>query len=203
MHATGAYPGGTKLPLMTTDVPAGASYDRLHGGKTVLDEHEIRSFLEREYPRLVNAVALACGSYPLAEDSVQEALMAAWMRSDRGERLESPTAWVAAVALNRSRSAWRRMLVERRATRKLEPMNATSALPNEDHVDVSRALAALPRREREVAVLRYLLGFDTKETAAALSIGEGTVKSSLSRARSHLADALRVQELEVNDVEGR
>jgi RNA polymerase sigma-70 factor, ECF subfamily len=168
-----------------------------------LDDLEIRSFLEREYPRLVNAVALACGSYPLAEDAVQEALVAAWIRSDRGERIESLGAWVAAVALNRTRSAWRRAMVERRATHGLEHTSRSEPAPNEDHMEVARALEGLPRREREVAVLRYLLGFDTKETAAALSIGEGTVKSSLSRARAHLADALRVRDLEVNDVEAR
>ena len=75
--------------------------------------------------------------------------------------------------------------------------------PTEDRVEVERALAALPRREREVAILRYLLGFDTRATAGVLGVGEGTVKSSLSRARTHLADALRVRDLEVNDVEGR
>jgi RNA polymerase sigma-70 factor (ECF subfamily) len=78
-----------------------------------------------------------------------------------------------------------------------------TAPPNDDHVEVARALAALPRREREVAVLRYLLGFDTEETADALGVGEGTVKSSLSRARTHLAEALRIRDLEVNDVEAR
>ena len=151
----------------------------------------------------MNAVALACGSYPLAEDAVQEALVKAWIRSERGERPESLPAWVTAVALNHARSGWRRAMVDRRAQRRLGERPGTTPAPTEDHVEVTRALAGLPRREREVAVLRYLLGFDTKETAAALSIGEGTVKSSLSRARAHLADALRVRDLEVNDVEGR
>jgi RNA polymerase sigma-70 factor (ECF subfamily) len=151
----------------------------------------------------VNAVALACGSFPAAEDAVQEALVRAWMRSERGERLESLPAWVAAVALNQARSGWRRATAERRARQRLGDGGAISPPPSEDHVEVARALAALPRREREVAVLRYLLGFDTRDAAAALAIGEGTVKSSLSRARAHLADALRVGDLEVNDVEGR
>ena len=63
-----------------------------------LDDAGIRGFLARDYPRVVNAVALASGSYPVAEDAVQEALVRAWMRSERGERLESLPAWVAAVA---------------------------------------------------------------------------------------------------------
>ena len=161
-------------------------------------------FLAGEYPRLVNAVALACGSYPAAEDAVQEALVRAWMRAERGERPESLAGWIAAVALNHTRSAWRRTIAERRATRRLADRIRPAEAPSEDHVEVARALAALPRRQREVAVLRYLLQMSTAEVAAALGIGQGTVKSSLSRAREHLADALQVHEVEVtNDVQGR
>ena len=130
--------------------------------------------------------------------------MRAWIRSERGERVDSLPAWVAAVALNQTRSGWRRAMAERRAQRQIPERSGTAAVPSEDHVDVARALEALPRRQREVAVLRYLLEMSTAEVAAALGIGEGTVKSSLARARAHLVDALAVQDDEVtNDVEGR
>ncbi len=169
-----------------------------------LNEAEIRGFLAVEYPRLVNAVALACGSYPAAEDAVQEALVRAWVRSERGERLESLPGWVASVALNHTRSGWRRTLAERRARQRIGAAEEPEAAPNEDRVEVSRALAALPRRQREVAVLRYLLEMSTAEVGAALGIAEGTVKSSLSRAREHLAVSLQVHEVEVtNDADGR
>ena len=66
------------------------------------------------------------------------------------------------------------------------------------------ALAALPRRQREVAVVRFLLEMSTAEVATTLGISEGTVKSSLARARAHLIDALALHDAEVtNDVEGR
>jgi RNA polymerase sigma factor (sigma-70 family) len=153
---------------------------------------------------VVNAVALASGSYPAAEDAVQEALVRAWMRSERGEQLDSLPAWVAAVAFNLTRSGWRRAMAERRARRRMPESSGAAAAPSGDHVDVARALEALPRRQREVAVLRYLLEMSTAEVAAALKIGEGTVKSSLARARAHLAEALAVRDTEVaNDVEGR
>ena len=151
----------------------------------------------------MNAVALACGSFPTAEDAVQEALVKAWIRSDRGRQVESLAAWVVTVALNETRHRWRRAVLERRARSAIAGPSDRAVPPNEDRIEVERALATLPRREREVAVLRYLLGFDTRETAGVLGVGEGTVKSSLSRARTHLADALRVRDLEVNDVEGR
>jgi RNA polymerase sigma-70 factor, ECF subfamily len=152
----------------------------------------------------VNAVALASGSYPAAEDAVQEALVRAWMRSERGERVESLPAWVAAVALNQTRSSWRRAMVERRARRRSPERSVPTATPSEEHIDVARALETLPRRQREVAVLRYLLEMSTAEVAATLGITEGTVKSSLSRARAHLVEALAVHDTEVaNDVENR
>lgn len=149
-------------------------------------------------------MALASGSYPAAEDAVQEALVRAWMRSERGEQVESLPAWVAAVALNHTRSGWRRAMAERRARTRLAERSGPEPAPSEEQVDVARALAALPRRQREVAVLRYLLEFSTAEVAGALGIGEGTVKSSLARARTHLVEALAVHDVEVtNDVEGR
>jgi len=139
---------------------------------------------------------------------VQEALVRAWMRSERGDPIGSLPAWVAAVALNQTRSGWRRAMAERRAERRLrERMGAAVTAPSPEQVDVTRAFAVLPRRQREVAVLRYLLEMSTAEVAATLGIGEGTVKSSLARARTHLVEALAVHDTEVtevtNDVEGR
>jgi RNA polymerase sigma factor (sigma-70 family) len=70
-------------------------------------------------------------------------------------------------------------------------------------VDVERALATLPRRQREVVVLRYYLQLDTRDVAAALEINEGTVKSTLFRARAALADALGIDETEEANHGGR
>lgn len=135
---------------------------------------------------------------------MQEALVRAWMRSERGERLESLPAWVTAVALNQTRSGWRRAMAERRARHRMPQRASVQAPPNEDHIEVARALSTLPRRQREVAVLRYLLEMSTAEVAAALGIGEGTVKSSLARARAYLVDTLAMHDDEVtNDADGR
>lgn len=153
------------------------------------------------YPRLVAAVALVSGSRPAAEDAVQEALLRAWERSERGEAIESLPAWVTTVSLNLARSGLRRVLAERRARARLDRADPVG-LGDEDRIDLERALAALPRRQREAVVLRYYLGMDTREVAEALRIHEGTVKSTLFRARSALSRALGVPETEeANDVD--
>jgi RNA polymerase sigma factor (sigma-70 family) len=128
---------------------------------------------------------------------VQEGLLRAWERSERGERIDSLPAWVATVALNHARSALRRLRSERKARARLEAeaSNRPSS-PAAERVDIERALAALPRRQREVVVLRYYLGMETREVASVLAINEGTVKSTLFRARAALAEALGIHELE-------
>jgi RNA polymerase sigma-70 factor (ECF subfamily) len=160
-----------------------------------VDEVAIREFLHTSYPRLVAAVALTSGSRPAAEDAVQEALLRAWARSEKGEEINSLEGWVTTVALNLARSGLRRIRSERRARARLHTP-ALGEPPTADRIDVDRALAALPRRQREVAVLRYYLQLDTREVASVLELNEGTVKSTLSRARAALAQTLGIEESE-------
>jgi RNA polymerase sigma-70 factor (ECF subfamily) len=154
-----------------------------------VDEAEIRAFLRASYARLVGAVALVTGDLAAAEDAVQEAIVRAWERSERGDEIDALDRWVAAVAMNLSRSGLRRLRVERRARYRLLDAG-TQAAPSDDAVDVRRALAELPRRQREAVVLRYFLDLSTQEIAKAMHTSEGTVKSQLFKARAHLADAL-------------
>src|SRR5436190_11092690 len=84
-------------------------------GEDVLTEAQIREFLATDYPRLVNAMALVCGSFPAAEDAVQEALGRAWELGQRGRHIESLAAWVTVAARNLLRDRFRRLRVERRA----------------------------------------------------------------------------------------
>jgi len=163
-----------------------------------LDEPAIRTFLMTEYPRLVAAVGLACGSRAAGEDAVQEALARAWERSERGEHIESIAAWVTTVSMNLARSRWRRVLAERRAKDRLE----ASAVPGgsaDEALDLARALEDLPRRQREAVVLHYYLGHAVADVAGLLGVTEGTIKTSLHRARKTLAEALGEKE---NDVVG-
>ena len=136
----------------------------------------------------------------MAEDAVQDAIISAWERLETGEPIERLDAWIATVALNRSRSGLRRLGAERRARARLRA--APSDEPGIESIDVQRALAKLPRRQREAAVLRYVLDLTTAEVATAMRTSEGTVQSQLAKARAHLADALALRE-EADDAERR
>jgi RNA polymerase sigma factor (sigma-70 family) len=173
-------------------LPSTARGPRLLGGQ--VDDEPIRAFLDGEYAQVVATVALVCGSTATAEDSVQEALARAWERLDRGDGIDRLAAWVTTVALNLARSQMRRWRSERRARDRLGPLRddlSDAPAASGDAHAVREALRALPRRQREVTVLRYYLGLDVREIAAHLGIAEGTVKAMLFRARQSLAALLR------------
>jgi DNA-directed RNA polymerase specialized sigma24 family protein len=50
------------------------------------NEAAVAKFIQEDYERVVNAVALVAGSLPAAQDAAQEALARAWIRSKRASR---------------------------------------------------------------------------------------------------------------------
>jgi RNA polymerase sigma factor (sigma-70 family) len=121
-----------------------------------------------------------------AEDAVQEALVKAWRSLGRFREGEPFRPWLLAIvaneARNRRRSAGRRLGLALRA----------AAEPVVEEVDRRRlldALAGLPEEAASVLEYRFLLGLSEAETAAALGVAPGTVKSRTSRALERLRES--------------
>jgi len=128
------------------------------------------------------------------DDIVQEALLRAWLRRstfdpDRG----SVQTWLLAIVTDRARRIRRRA---RSVLRLVDERNGSVAGAQPDPVDPALDIAVrqLPRRQRMVIELYYFLGLPVAECAAVLGIAEGTVKSTLSDARSRLRALLEVTE---------
>ena len=155
-----------------------------------LDEAAIREFLASECPRLIAAVALVCGNATVAEDAVEEALARARERSERGEEIRSLSGWVLTVALNLVRSGFRRAILERRYRERESFTRSPDVAATDEILDLQRALSALPRRQREAVVLHYYLDLPVAEVGRVLGMSEGTVKTTLFRARHALARTL-------------
>jgi len=136
------------------------------------------------------------GSRTAAEDAVQDALAKAWERSERGEHIDELAAWVTVVARNRLSSWFRRVRAERRARGELlgRRVPGKGLGTAEDRLDVVRALARLSKHQRDAVVLHYYLGMPVAEIATVFGVREGTVKSTLHRAREILAPALGVHD---------
>lgn len=152
-------------------------------------DEQLRRFLATDYARVVGIVALVCPDRATAEDAVQDALLVTWSRADDPD---SYTAWVTTVALNRARSASRRLRAEARAVDRLDAWTPSSE--ETLRADVALALARLSLRQRQVTVLRYWLDLDVAAIARVLGISDGTVKTQLSRARAALAPLLDPEE---------
>lgn len=145
---------------------------------------DFTTFYADEAPRLVRAVALIIGDPVLAEDAVAEAFARAWARWPQIRAHPRPAAWIMRVALNESRSRFRRRKVERRKAHAVARPEA-SRDPEPDG-GVWAAVAELPAHERELIALRYVADLTQPEIAQALGLPPGTVASGLHRARKRL-----------------
>ena len=139
---------------------------------------------ERWGDSLYRAAFAVCRNPQDAEDVVQETLLA-YFRSDKQfESDEHIRAWLIRVAVNKARNAT--ICFWRRNRRSLE--DYMDALTFEDAGDreLLDAVLRLPERYRIVIHLFYYEDYSIREIAALLDIGEGSVKSRLSRARKML-----------------
>ena len=141
---------------------------------------------ERE--RLVRSLMVISGDPEGARDAVAEAFSRAYERWGRVATMASPTGWVYKVALNEVRRRERRRALESRLLRRDAPPSPAT-LPDVDP-ELWRAVAGLPRREREVVVLRYVADLRERDVATALGISEGAASAALVTARRRLASAL-------------
>jgi RNA polymerase sigma-70 factor (sigma-E family) len=146
---------------------------------------EFAEYVEARRTGLVRAVVLLGCPLADAEDIVQTALLRAYRHWRKVERASQPDAYVYAIVLNTLRDARRRRWNGELPTADLPEIpieqDATIGLA------VRRALAGLSEDHRAVLVLRYYAGLSEQETARALRIAPGTVKSRTSRAIAALS----------------
>jgi RNA polymerase sigma-70 factor (sigma-E family) len=149
------------------------------------------------HAELVRLAVLLLGDRPSAEDVVQDVFTRLCGR-DLLPAGDGALAYVRAAVLNGCRSALRRRGLARRLGagppgRELPGWDASQqsaeyeVILAEDRRQVLAALARLPRRRREVLVLRYWLGLPEAEIAQVLGISPGTVKSTAARGLAALA----------------
>ena len=133
---------------------------------------------------------VAAGDRGDAEEAVQDGFVKAHRALGRFREGAPFRPWllriVANEARNRRRSAGRRTGLALRAAAAASgdaaPSPEAAALSHERREELLAALARLEERDRDVLVHRYLLGLSEEETAEALGVRRGTVKSRTARA---------------------
>ena len=159
----------------------------------------VGTLFREHHGELVRLALLMVGDLPTAEDVVQDVYASLHKRWSHSAAPDEVLPYVRAAVLNGCRSVLRRRGIARRAgalhsASARDQTSAASAenevMLSEDRRQVLAALARLPRRRREVLVLRYYLGLSEAEIAAVLGIGSGTVKSTAARGLAALAREL-------------
>jgi RNA polymerase sigma-70 factor (ECF subfamily) len=156
------------------------------------DEDAMATFY-REHGRVVFAqVLLMTGARVLAEEIVQDTMLAVWRGagSFRGE--SSARSWVIAIARRQTRDRLRsrRLHVVDDAFLAQQPGSdpgpEVMALDRAELAEVRGAIRELAPAHREVLGLAFGSGLSLPEVADVLEIPVGTVKSRLSAARAAL-----------------
>jgi RNA polymerase sigma-70 factor (sigma-E family) len=124
-----------------------------------------------------------------AAEVAQEALARALVRWNRVSDAGDPAPWVVRVAANLALDRWRRAkTADRHRADATRAEVEVVVVP--ERIDLHRALAALPRRQRQVVVLRYVADMSEADVAGALGCSVGTVKTHASRGLAALRAAL-------------
>jgi RNA polymerase sigma-70 factor (ECF subfamily) len=170
--------------------------ERARGGDVTAFEALVRAHQEVAF----RTAWVVSGGVDDAEDAAQEGFVKAFAALPRFHPGAPFRPWlltiVANEARNRRRAAGRRAALamripEDRRAGGAAPSPEAAVLAGERREALLAGLARLDDTDREVITLRYLLELSETETAAALDVPTGTVKSRLSRAMDRLRTTLQ------------
>ena len=143
--------------------------------------------------RLRRFLASLCGDAALADDLAQEALVRAYVSSDRF--IGNFKAWLFRIAYNCFIDNLRRVPVPSASMDSPEVLHVADGAASDAtfrHEELRRALTRLPEKERTAIVLHYFEDLPVKEIASVMQIPSGTVKYHLSVGRDHLRQYIRL-----------
>lgn len=150
-----------------------------------------RVFLDEQH-RLVRFAFLLSGDLVGAEDAVAEVFARSW-RAIAAGTVDHPGAYLRRGVVNELHRQGRRRIFERAAARR---MHLTEPDVEGDVADRDRMLVALrglPRRQREVLVLRFWEDRSVADTVSVLGISVGSVKTHTHRGLVQLRNDMEVQ----------
>jgi len=169
--------------------------------KPTLQRRDVSRFeqIVAEHQRYVSTLAYRLlGWSSDAEDVVQDVFLAVLQSLDKFAGRASVKTWLTKITINKCRSYHRKNLLRRtlllRAGRTARPTGPSGAegpaIDAETCAQVRRAVAQLPKRLREVMVLRYLQELEIAEIAQLLGVRPNAVEVRLHRGRLRLKGLL-------------
>jgi RNA polymerase sigma factor (sigma-70 family) len=138
---------------------------------------------------------LAPGQAEEAEDLCQEVFVTLFKTADRFERDRNLRPWLFGIAVRKARSWQRKRLIRGALLMRYAKENKTSGPARPDaasatRYQIDRAMAKLPRAQREVLVLTVAQGMSGEQIAETLGVNLNTVWTRLRRARQSMRNQL-------------
>ena len=150
----------------------------------------------RQYGKRLFGLCLSlCGNRHDAEDLYQDTWLKVLKEIRRYDESRPFEPWLTQICVNTYRNELRRLsrapFVQFSSNETRDQLFATLAAPEQkDHLDLYRAIDALPEKIRLTVILFYFRDMDVNQTAQTLGIPPGTVKSRLNKARKLLKEVL-------------
>jgi RNA polymerase sigma-70 factor (ECF subfamily) len=181
-----------KQSTMTTERSAPTDGDlvaRVRAG----DVAALGALIERHQTAALRLAAAITGSVDDAADIAQEAFVKAHRSIDTLADPAMVRSWMLRIVANEAKNHLRSRARRRARDQRFGswvmasvPDPESSALDADDARDLGLALGRIGQRDRQVLAYRYFAGLSEAETAAALGVAAGTVKSRTSRALDRL-----------------
>jgi RNA polymerase sigma-70 factor (sigma-E family) len=153
----------------------------------------VSALFDAQATRMLRLATVLLRDRASAEDVVQDAFASLYAGWDRLRDEDAAVGYLHRSVVNGVRSRQRRRLVADRF-RPSPPPDVRSAedalLASSPGPAVVAAVQALPRREREVVLLRHYLDLSERQTAEALGLRPGSVKAYGARGLDRLRAAL-------------
>jgi RNA polymerase sigma-70 factor (sigma-E family) len=146
-----------------------------------------------EYRNLVRLARLLLDDVATSEEVVQDAFVAFQLRWRTIREPDKAAAWLRSAVLNGARSQLRKRRVRERLLPRTSadgPPADRDVLAADEHRRVVEALRQLPRRQQEALVLRFYLELNERETAEAMGVSAGSVKTHVHRGLAALTPLL-------------
>ena len=151
----------------------------------------------RHHDYLVSFASLNVGKMNIAEDIVHEAFVVAIDYLDRLPE-ETTKAFLLAVTESRAINLWRR---QHHFGEQIPYEEAVGySTPQTEGIGLSEAIARLPADYRSILLLRFHMGYTTREIAKMTGKKEGTVTRTITRAKDRLAKELGKIQKELNEI---
>lgn len=152
----------------------------------------VAAVFREEAGRLTGALVRAIGDFDLAEEVVQDSLVAALEKWPEQGIPDNPGAWLTTTARRRAIDILRR---DKRYREKLLLLERSDLRPDQAEADDRLRLLftcchpALSQEAQVALTLRAVVGFTTAEIASAFLVSEATVGQRIVRAKRKIVDA--------------